>query len=543
MITTIRRLALSLAFVGSMGFDASAAVSVSATPGMDYKGATIAVTGVAGSTAVAVRDYKDDGALVFMTNITADAAFLVDQLVPDGVYDITAATASLRLYQGEAGYGTETWFTEPATSPSPQQWTASQPTVKENRFVFADDADELVATVYTPEGSQSDRLAVVETDVTFGGAFTTDDMPASAGAQAAFTLVADANDVKKFAYLANGEWTVSEVVVEEVAETVYTVRTTLDRMNKAVRYEVRAAAGDFVTIYDGGSSSVASGLASVGFSGEGTVGTIDGANSIDKADAWICEADKKYKSINAAIDAGQTSMELLWDASWAAPETGAAYAISGGRTLKVLSGKIAAGTTLPGNVTLVGGKYTTDSWQGAVASGYRMAGRVSSDDYKFEVLQGATPIAADEKVYPVTDGTKTVDIAFSQTELTTKGIGVTAGMDDSQVQDKLNALGSNSNRAWENVVLGLDNNDANAIPVVKPVQSADATKISLALGGVKVDAKSNANVVYAVYASDTVQGVGEKVSEDTAYNAHAAVALPDDGVKYYTLKVVAKGAM
>jgi len=540
---------VSCAVVPCVGLLADAA-TITATPGFDYKGATITTTG---AESVMIVEYGTAKTVFTKGGISGEATFTVDCLEAGKVYDITAGDASKRLYQGDVGSTNVAWFSETATDPTESRWGGTAPDVADQRFVF-NEGDETVLTyqTYSPGSVQSDRLAVADMDVTFGGVLDVDDIPSLVGAKAAVRLVnGTGDDVSKY-YLAclvgAGIWA-TNTSLEVAMNSTNNVRMTMDKMNGTVRYDVRPhGEGAYVTLYDG-ASALATGFSSFGFAGQGTLGTLAGSNGVDTATANVCEAGGvKYPSVDAAVGAGQSDVALLWDATWNAPETGDASAITGSKRLKVLSGKIASGTTLPVGLVLEGGLYA-DSKKTAYADkidteAFRWTQRYADSDYPWEVLAGkASPTVTDEKVYPVStagSGGKTINVALSTSAMVSAGY-MTAEEAASDPVTAMNKQGGNGNPTWENYVLGLSNSDSSSIPVVKPVQSADAGTVTFSLGGVNVKADSNANVTYTVYAKTT--GSYEPVSGATAaYDKTVAVSLPSSGVQYYQLKVDAAGA-
>jgi len=135
---------------------------------------------------------------------------------------------------------------------------------------------------------------------------------------------------------------------------------------------------------------------------------------------------------------------------------------------------------------------------------------------------------------------KLTGLELEQTGYVTMSDAQQAKMQAQGIED-LNEVAENGNPNWENLVLGLDGRNENAKPVVTPVQTADAGKLTLKLGGVDIDTGSGATVTYKVIAFDGEhQKVGE--SAQTAHGANAEVDLPESGVRYYQYEVVTKPA-
>lgn len=212
--------------------------------------------------------------------------------------------------------------------------------------------------------------------------------------------------------------------------------------------------------------------------------------------------------------------------------SGAGFSEAAGKTLTIASGFVGV-ASLGESYTLTGGKYANNTTFASVAQGYQYAQMAETyEGYNYMVIKAsADPMPADARLYAVENATDAGALALSKTELVQKGI---VSQDDTptQISAKLNAEGANKRPTWENVVLGLDNEDSFAKPVPKPVQTDTPNMLKLKLSNLDVSTTSGAKVTYEMMTT-TSAGTTTTVAE----GLEAEFELPSEGVSYYQFKV------
>jgi len=223
--------------------------------------------------------------------------------------------------------------------------------------------------------------------------------------------------------------------------------------------------------------------------------------------------------------------------------TGAGFAVANGETLTIASGYIGVEALGgEGMVSLEGGKYTvagTNKWEECLAADHHFAGlAIPEGDYACQVIVGAQAKTG-EILLPVSEDGKTTagSLALTKQQLTDAKV-IDGDETTDEIVAKLNATADNHNKVWENVVLGLKNNDEMSIPVVTPLQSTNPNAVTLKPTGITVDKASGATVTYRVHMADMPGGKSANPVIAGSYENEVEMPLPTTGVKYYTIEVV-----
>jgi len=135
-----------------------------------------------------------------------------------------------------------------------------------------------------------------------------------------------------------------------------------------------------------------------------------------------------------------------------------------------------------------------------------------------------------------------LDISMTLAKKVTKDMEkkVTDESSAADVTDALNQTGKNTYKVWESAVLGLDPNDANSQLVIKPIQTSNASKVTLQVPEVNVDTTTGADVTFCFY-SKTADSDWTEVQGGVVESGEAKeLELPETGVKYYQLRTTIK---
>lgn len=113
----------------------------------------------------------------------------------------------------------------------------------------------------------------------------------------------------------------------------------------------------------------------------------------------------------------------------------------------------------------------------------------------------------------------------------------TDGRSTAEIMAELNEDGANGIPKIESYVLGLDPKEATSRPVALPVQTSDADKLTLTVGGIDVKEDAGATVKYSVVTADTPEGLAEATPGEKQDTPTFELDLPTSGVKYYGIRL------
>ena len=143
------------------------------------------------------------------------------------------------------------------------------------------------------------------------------------------------------------------------------------------------------------------------------------------------------------------------------------------------------------------------------------------------------------RVMPVATGESDMKAALVKADSVNKGYvavsNVWLSAESITTVGELNADGANGLPRWQSYVLGLDPSKAGDKPYLVPIQTAEAGKMDVGLGGTR-PGNSATGVKYAVVECDAVDGSVDGAAADTAPDATTEETLPGS-VKYYRLKL------
>ena len=161
-------------------------------------------------------------------------------------------------------------------------------------------------------------------------------------------------------------------------------------------------------------------------------------------------------------------------------------------------------------------------WLPAATNSPVLSSIVAFGDFESITLNGK------RQTFSEVDVTGAGNLSFNPTAL--EEVGITDNF-----AKALNATGANGLTNWVNYVLGINTTQANAKPYTAPVQNADPSNLTFALGGVDVNASSGATVKYAV---GEVDSPSSDFTPSSWVNPDEAIQLEvPSGVKYYRMKV------
>ena len=116
------------------------------------------------------------------------------------------------------------------------------------------------------------------------------------------------------------------------------------------------------------------------------------------------------------------------------------------------------------------------------------------------------------------------------------------GKTPAEIATALAANGANGIPLWQSYVLGLDPEDATALPQVS-IEMVDGN-VELKIVGVDVNAMSGATVTYKVYGTSDLADIAsaQQVGGEHAANATAEIVMnPSDGEMFYRIVIDVKG--
>ena len=177
-------------------------------------------------------------------------------------------------------------------------------------------------------------------------------------------------------------------------------------------------------------------------------------------------------------------------------------------------------------------KTTSGDWLPANTGKPALSSIMANGKFETVTLSGRCPASSNIAVAGAGS------IAFEPTALAAIGVN-TDGKTDVEIASSLAGKGSNGIANWQNYVLGLRTDDANAKPYTAPVQNADSSKLTFSLGGVDVNASSGATVRYGVQVADSPTSFREGDPDSDWVDSGETVEMTAEpsGVKYYRIKV------
>lgn len=322
---------------------------------------------------------------------------------------------------------------------------------------------------------------------------------------------------------------------------------------------VKAAKSDNVTVADGafgtdgGEGTVTPKVAS----SEGAEVVMEATLNCSGAYAW--DALPQTTSQFAITLARKAEGDRTWvvktgSGAWEAASASGVSTANGTYDVKVTADYRAGQKTLKyyvNEVLLATGTLTADKLDAAAVMGgtvsalnvgYRTtaAAPAALDETKGEIeLAGNTVLdlktATQEKAYAVSaPAGKAYHLAWKD-----GGGRYAVVTDDGKLSVKTGSP-ANGLESYESHVLGLDAEDAQSVPVIKPVQTADASHITLTIPNVRpLDEKdTGVRVKYNLVTADNASYNGSSTTEVAGPTFQAD--LPENGVKYYKVKIELK---